>query len=61
MYIKENGIWLAYISKINLNSGKQIIILMIPNVEEKVALSFSKYLKGKSSKHEGDFYCMKCL
>ena len=33
---------------------------MIPNVEEKVALSFSKYLKGKSSKHEGDFYCMKC-
>ena len=34
LYIKGKGIWPANISKINLNSEKQIILLMIPNEEK---------------------------
>ena len=33
-YIKEKEIYPACISKINLNSKKQIVSLMIPNVEK---------------------------
>ena len=44
--IKEKGICPAYISKINVNCEKQIILLMIPN-EEKEGwhyLTVKKYL-----------------
>ena len=34
LYIKEKEICPAYISKINSNSEKQIILLMIPNEEK---------------------------
>ena len=33
LYIKEKEIWPVYISKINSNCEKQIILLMIPNEE----------------------------
>ena len=28
---------------------------------KRLGLSFSKNLKGITSKHDGDFYCLKCL
>ena len=34
LYIKEKEVCPAYISKINLNWKKQIILLMIPNEEK---------------------------
>ena len=34
LYIKEKEIWPAYISKINSNCEKQIILLMIQNKEK---------------------------
>ena len=34
LYVKEKEIFLAYISKVNLNYEKQIILLMIPNEEK---------------------------
>ena len=34
LYIKEKEICTAYISKINWNCEKQIILLMIPNKEK---------------------------
>ena len=48
MYLKENELRPAYISKINSNCEKQIILLMIPKEVIK-------------SKHHGDFYCLICL
>ena len=63
LYIKEKEICLAYISKINSNWGKQIILLMIPN-EQKEGLHYlaikklSALLRGIVSKHDGDFYCL---
>ena len=43
LYIKEMEIYPAYISKINFNYEKQIILLMIPNEEKKIlALSCGK-------------------
>ena len=63
LYIKEKEICLAYISKINSNWGKQIILLMIPN-EQKDGLHYlaikklSALLRGIVSKHDGDFYCL---
>ena len=52
--------------KINLNSEKQIILLMILN-EEKEGLHYlpakklSALLRGIFSKHGGTFYCLNCL
>ena len=42
LYTKEKEIFQTYISKINSNYEKQIILLMIPNKEKRMALSFSK-------------------
>ena len=57
---------LAFISKINSNCEKQIIILMIPNEEKEVwPLSCSKtlstLLRGITSKAHADFHCLNCL
>ena len=63
LYMKEKEICLAYISKINSNWEKQIILLMIPN-EQKEGLHYlavkklSALLRGIVSKHDGDFYCL---
>ena len=57
------NIYLAYISKYNLNHETQIILLMIPNREgwhyfpvKKV----SALLRGVMLKHIGDF-CLNCI
>ena len=56
----------AYISKINSNCEKQIILLMIPNKENRrLALSDTKkisvLIRGIASKHHGNFNCLNCL
>ena len=67
MYTKEKEICPAYISKINWNCEKQIILLMIPN-EQKEGLwhylavkKLFTLLRGITSKHHGDFYGLNCL
>ena len=65
-YIKVKEICRAYISKINSNCEKQVILLMIPNKEKEVlhylaVKTFSAFLSGVTSKHNGNFYCLNCL
>ena len=58
------NIYPAYISKDNLNHENQIILLLIPN-GKRIAIStikkLSVLLRGITSKHNGDFYCLNCL
>ena len=68
LYIKEKEICPAYISKINLNCEKQIILLILLRFKMKkrrMALSCSKklstLLRGITSKHHGDFHCLNSL
>ena len=60
-YAKKEKIYPAYVSKHNSNREKQVILLMIPN-EEKwhylAAKKLSELLRGITSKHYGDFYCL---
>ena len=65
--LKKKKTCSAYISKINSNCEKQITLLMITN-EEKEGLwhyiavkKLSTLLRGITSKHHGDFYCLNCL
>ena len=56
----------AYISKINSNCEKQIILSMIPNKENRrLALSYTKkisvLIRGIALKHHGNFNCLNCL
>ena len=65
MYIKEKEICSAYISEINSNFEKQIILLMMLNEEKEVwhylaVKKLSTFLRGITSKHHGDF-CLSCL
>ena len=46
------------------NREKQVILLMIPNGEGWHYLAVKKLsalLRGITSKHHGDFYCLNCL
>ena len=67
MYIKEKEKCPAYISNINSNDKKQIILLMIPNEGKKEGWHYlsikilSILLREIKSKHHGDFYCLSCL
>ena len=66
LYIKEKEICPAYISKINSNREKQIILLLIPNEQKEswhylAVRNLSALLTGITSKHNGDFYCLNCL
>ena len=63
LYIEEKKLCPAHISKIDLNCGKQIILLIIPN-EEKEAIAVKKLstlLRGITLKSHGDFHCLTCL
>ena len=58
LYIKEMEICPAYVSKINWDCEKQIILLMIPNEEKEichylVVKKLSVLLRGTTSKHQG--------
>ena len=67
LYTKGKEICPAYISKINLNCKKQIILLMILNEELFQVWNYlavkklSTLIRGITSKHDGDFYCLNCL
>ena len=55
---------IAYKSKYNLIRDNQIILLMISNGENwhyLVVKSSSRLLRGISSNHEGDQYCLNCF
>ena len=55
---------IAYKSKYNLIRDNQIILLMISNGENwhyLVAKSLSRLLRGISSNHDRDYYCLNCF
>ena len=55
---------IAYKSKYNLIRDNQIILLMISNGENRHYLavkSLSRLLRGISSNHDGDYYCLNCF
>ena len=64
-YIKEREICPAYISLIHSDSEKSIIFLMFPNEEKGwhciAVKTLPALLRGRKSKHQGDFYCLNCL
>ena len=60
----KKKIYLAYVSKYNLNYEKQVFPLMIPNREGWYYLAvknLSAMLRRIMSKYNGDFYCLNCL
>ena len=66
LYIREKEIYPAYILKHDSTCEKQIILLMIPIEEKEVwhYLAVKKLftlLRGITSKHHGEFYCLNCL
>ena len=66
LYIPHNTkqIQLAYRSKNNLTCDKQVILLMITDGEKwhyLVVKNFSGLLKGITSTHMKDFYCLNCF
>ena len=64
LYAKKEKIYPTYVSKHNSNGENQVILLMIPNGEKWHCLVVKKkilaLLRGKTSKHQGDFYCLSC-
>ena len=55
---------LAYISKYNSKRNNQVILLMITDGEKWHYLavkSISRLLRGITSNHNGDFYCLNCF
>ena len=66
LYIPHNTkkIQLAYKSKNNLTCDKQVILLMITNGEKWHYLTVKNLpglLRGITSTHHGDFYCLSCF
>ena len=66
LYVPHNTkkIHVAYKSKHNLTREKQIILLMISNSEKWHYLTvknLSGLLRGITSNHAGDFYCLNCF
>ena len=54
----------AYMSKYNLKRENQVILLFVNDCEKWHYLavkSFSAWLTGITSKHNGDFYCTNCF
>ena len=72
LYAKKEKIYPAYVSKNKSNREKQGILLMIPN-QKKLGIKsegqwnyiavkrLSALLRGITSKHHPDFYCLNCL
>ena len=66
LYVPHNTkkIQVAYKSKHNLTREKQVILLMIGNGENwhyLVVKSLNRLLKGITSNHKEDFYCLNCF
>ena len=64
-YAKKEKTYLTYISKHSLNHEKQAILLIIPNAEKLwhylAVKKLSTLLRGITSKHYSNFYCMNYL
>ena len=63
MYIKDKEIFSPYVSKLNSNCEKQIILSMIPKEEKEgwhylAVKKLSTLLRGITPKHHGDFHCL---
>ena len=55
---------IAYKSKHNLTREKEVILLMISNGENwhyLIVKNLSRLLRGITSNHDGDFYCLNCF
>ena len=55
---------IAYKSKHNLTREKQVVLLMISNDENwhyLIVKNLSRLLRGITSNHDGDFYCLNCF
>ena len=66
LYVPHNTrkIHIAYKSRHNLTREKQIILLMITDGEKwhcLVVKNLSELLRGVTSNHHGDFYCLNCF
>ena len=66
LYVPHNAkkIEIAYKSKHNLTRQKQVILLMISNGENwhyLILKNLSRLLRGITSNHVGDFYCLNCF
>ena len=66
LYFPHNTkkIEIAYKSKHNLTREKQVILLMISNGENwhhPTVKNLSRLLRGITSNHDGDFYCLNCF
>ena len=66
LYSKEKEICPAHISNHNSTRERQIILLMILNEEKEgwyhlAVENLSALLRGLTSKHHGDFYCLNCF
>ena len=65
MYVKEEKIYHAYVSKHNSNCEKQVILLMVSNREKLwhylAVKKLSALLRGITYKHHGYFYSLNCL
>ena len=64
LHAKKEKIYPPKFSKHNSNREKQVILLMIPNVEVWNYLAATKlpaFLREITSKHHGDFFCLNCL
>ena len=73
MHAKKQKIIFCFFSKHNLTCEKHVILLMISNGGKRLARSEGRrwhylavkkrlaLLRGITSKHHGDFYCMNCF
>ena len=62
--LKQKKIYPAYFSKHKSNHEKQVILLMISNGEKQPYLTIKKpsaLLRGITSEHHSDFYCLNCF
>ena len=64
MYAKKEKTYPAYVSKYNTNCERKFTHLLIPNGEGWHYLTVKRLpilLRGITSKHHSDFYCLNCL
>ena len=65
MYAKKEKIYHTYVLKNNSNREKQVILLIISHGEKLrhylAVKKLSALLRGITSKHHSDFYCLNCL
>ena len=64
LYAKKGKKFSVFVSKHNSNCKKQVFLLVIPSGEGWYNITLKTLpalLRGITSKHHGDFYCLNCL